>query len=95
MSAMSKLEPAKTYFPTQPIPIVTPTPAVSTKPATPPKPEIKEEPKEEVEVKDEELNDGLVNVPVQWTGGGKLVFVTGNFANNWKDRFKLNKRWAH
>jgi len=41
---------------------------------------------------DEELNDGLVNVPVQWTGGGKMVFVTGNFADNWKGRIKLKRR---
>jgi hypothetical protein len=35
--------------------------------------------------------DGLVNVPVQWNGGGKNVFVTGNFADNWKARIRLKK----
>ncbi len=44
--------------------------------------------------RDDEPNDGLVSVPISWTGGGKTVYVTGNFANNWKDRFKLNKRWV-
>lgn len=36
--------------------------------------------------------DGLVNVPIQWTGGGKVVYVTGNFADNWKGRIKLKRR---
>ncbi len=40
----------------------------------------------------EESNDGLVSVPVQWTGGGKVVYVTGNFADNWKGRIKLKRR---
>ena len=38
-----------------------------------------------------EEDDGLVNVPVQWNGGGKNVFVTGNFADNWKGRIRLKK----
>jgi len=41
---------------------------------------------------DEDMKDGLVAVPVQWTGGGKVVYVTGNFADNWKGRIKLRKR---
>ena len=41
---------------------------------------------------EEEPNDGLVNVPVQWTGGGKVVYVTGNFVDNWKGRIKLKRR---
>lgn len=36
-------------------------------------------------------NDGLVDVPVQWNGGGKNVYVTGNFADNWRGRIKLRK----
>lgn len=36
--------------------------------------------------------DGLVNVPIQWVGGGREVFVAGNFANKWNDRIKLKKR---
>ena len=39
----------------------------------------------------EKLDDGLVNVPISWVGGGKTVFVTGNFADNWKGRIKLEK----
>lgn len=35
--------------------------------------------------------DGLVDVPVQWNGGGKQVYVTGNFADNWRGRIKLRK----
>lgn len=42
----------------------------------------------------EKLDDGLVNVPITWNGGGKTVFVTGNFADNWKGRIKLNKSWV-
>ena len=45
---------------------------------TPPSPEL-------------EPNDGLVNVPIQWSGSGKTVFVAGNFADNWKGRIKLTK----
>ncbi|WWC67506.1 uncharacterized protein I206_101414 [Kwoniella pini CBS 10737] len=37
------------------------------------------------------VDDGLVNVPVHWTGGGKTVYVTGNFADNWKGRIKLHR----
>ena len=44
---------------------------------------------------DREPHDGLVNVPIQWNGGGKSVFVTGNFADNWKGRIKLKKRYVH
>ncbi|CAD6588075.1 MAG: hypothetical protein TREMPRED_004930, partial [Tremellales sp. Tagirdzhanova-0007] len=43
---------------------------------------------------EDEPNDGLVNVPVQWTGSGKVVYVTGNFADNWKGRIQL-KRSTH
>lgn len=39
----------------------------------------------------EQLDDGLISVPIQWNGGGKTVFVTGNFADNWKGRIKLSK----
>ncbi|OCF34015.1 hypothetical protein I316_04361 [Kwoniella heveanensis BCC8398] len=38
-----------------------------------------------------DADDGLVNVPVQWNGGGKTVYVTGNFADNWKGRIKLHR----
>nr|WVH01981.1 glycogen recognition site of AMP-activated protein kinase [Naematelia aurantialba] len=38
-----------------------------------------------------DMQDGLVNVPIQWTGGGKTVYVTGNFADNWKGRIKLRR----
>ncbi|ORY24883.1 5'-AMP-activated protein kinase beta subunit, interation domain-domain-containing protein [Naematelia encephala] len=41
-----------------------------------------------------DMQDGLVNVPIQWTGGGKVVYVAGNFADNWKGRIKL-KRSTH
>lgn len=37
-------------------------------------------------------NDGLVDVPIQWNGGGKNVYVTGNFADKWRGRIKLKKR---
>ncbi|WRT65191.1 uncharacterized protein IL334_002134 [Kwoniella shivajii] len=37
------------------------------------------------------IDDGLVNVPIHWTQGGKTVFVTGNFADNWKGRIKLQR----
>ncbi|WWC59004.1 uncharacterized protein I303_101550 [Kwoniella dejecticola CBS 10117] len=37
------------------------------------------------------VDDGMVNVPVHWTGGGKTVYVTGNFADNWKGRIKLHR----
>ena len=43
---------------------------------------------------EDEPNDGLVNVPVQWTGSGKVVYVTGNFADNWKGRIQLKRRLA-
>ncbi|KAK6904190.1 hypothetical protein I203_107706 [Kwoniella mangroviensis CBS 8507] len=36
-------------------------------------------------------DDGMVNVPIHWTGGGKNVYVTGNFADNWKGRIKLHR----
>lgn len=36
-------------------------------------------------------SDGLVDVPIQWNGGGKNVYVTGNFADNWRGRVKLKK----
>ncbi|EKC97841.1 SNF1-related kinase complex anchoring protein SIP1 [Trichosporon asahii var. asahii CBS 8904] len=36
-------------------------------------------------------DDGLVDVPIQWTGGGRTVLVTGNFADNWRGRIKLRK----
>ncbi|RSH88191.1 uncharacterized protein EHS24_000721 [Apiotrichum porosum] len=36
-------------------------------------------------------SDGMVDVPVQWNGGGKAVYVTGNFADNWRGRIKLKK----
>jgi hypothetical protein len=36
-------------------------------------------------------HDGLVDVPIQWNGGGKNVYVTGNFAENWRGRVKLKK----
>lgn len=29
---------------------------------------------------------------INWTGGGKEVFVCGTFAKNWKERIKMNKR---
>ncbi|BEI80693.1 hypothetical protein CcaverHIS002_0112220 [Cutaneotrichosporon cavernicola] len=35
--------------------------------------------------------DGLVDVPIQWNGGGRNVYVTGNFADNWRGRVKLKK----
>jgi hypothetical protein len=30
-------------------------------------------------------------VPIQWNGGGKQVYVTGNFADNWRGRIRLRK----
>ncbi|WWC87329.1 uncharacterized protein L201_002218 [Kwoniella dendrophila CBS 6074] len=36
-------------------------------------------------------DDGMVNVPIHWTQGGKTVYVTGNFADNWKGRIKLHR----
>lgn len=44
------------------------------------------------EGEDEQPNDGLVAVPIQWTQGGKEVYVTGTFADNWKGRVELRKR---
>ncbi|WVQ83880.1 hypothetical protein IAT38_006024 [Cryptococcus sp. DSM 104549] len=41
-----------------------------------------------------EVQDGMVNVPITWTGGGKVVSVTGNFADNWKTHIPL-QRSAH
>lgn len=60
-------------------------PLVVAIPATPP-------PKEPEPKKAALPDDGLVDVPVQWTGGGKAVYVTGNFADNWRSRIKLKKR---
>ncbi|RXK42086.1 hypothetical protein M231_00443 [Tremella mesenterica] len=42
-------------------------------------------------VEEEQANDGLVAVPIQWTQGGRKVFVTGTFADNWKNRIPLRK----
>jgi hypothetical protein len=33
----------------------------------------------------------MVDVPIQWNSGGKQVYVTGNFADNWRGRIKLRK----
>lgn len=61
-------------------------PPPSTAP-TPPPPSVSE-----YTTETEGENDGLVKVPIQWNGGGKNVFVTGNFADNWKGRIKLKRR---
>lgn len=29
---------------------------------------------------------------INWTGGGKEVYVCGTFAKNWKERLKMSKR---
>ncbi|WVO15697.1 hypothetical protein L204_103358 [Cryptococcus depauperatus] len=36
-------------------------------------------------------NSGLVNVPVQWTGGGKNVSVAGTWDGGWSNRIKLHR----
>ena len=40
---------------------------------------------------EEGSGEGLVSVPVRWEGGGKSVYVTSDFADNWKKRIKMNK----
>ncbi|KAK4684114.1 5'-AMP-activated protein kinase, regulatory beta subunit, partial [Tremellales sp. Uapishka_1] len=47
-----------------------------------------------IEPEQAEARDGLVNVPIHWLGGGRVVYVAGNFADNWKGRIKLT-RGAH
>ncbi|KAL7423316.1 galactose metabolism-related protein [Cryptotrichosporon argae] len=54
---------------------------------TPPPPTVAPTPPSE----QERVADGMVDVPITWNGGGKNVYVTGNFASNWKDRIKLHK----
>lgn len=43
----------------------------------------------------DEQGDGLVAVPINWQGTAKTVYVTGSFADNWKGRIKLNRRYVH
>ena len=40
---------------------------------------------------EEGTGEGLVSVVVRWEGGGKSVYVTSDFADNWKKRMKMNK----
>jgi hypothetical protein len=72
-----KIEPLQTTGLTPPPPTVAPTPP------------SRQEGRAETPL---EPDDGLVNVPIQWVGGGKNVYVTGNFAENWKGRIKLRRR---
>lgn len=58
---------------------------------TPPAPAATPNPPVAAEEAAGSANDGLVDVPVQWNGGGKNVYVTGNFAENWRGRIKLKK----
>lgn len=39
----------------------------------------------------ESENDGAVNVPITWTGGGKTVMIAGNFSDNWRGRIPMTK----
>jgi hypothetical protein len=52
-------------------------------------------PKRQEEMADVEGSVGGVPTIINWTGGGKEVFVCGTFAKNWKERVKMNKRCAH
>lgn len=56
---------------------------------TPPPPTVSATPQPPADQSGE--GDGLVDVPIQWTGGGRTVYVTGNFADNWRGRIKLRK----
>ena len=38
-----------------------------------------------------ESDDGAVNVPITWTGGGKTVMIAGNFSDNWRGRIPMTK----
>lgn len=48
--------------------------------------------KRQEEVVDVEGSSVGVPTIINWTGGGKEVFVCGTFAKNWKERVKMNKR---
>ena len=61
----------------------------------PPAPRFSETSDKFAPTDDGEMGFGLVSVPLRWDGGGKNVYVTGNFANNWKNRFKLQKKCVH
>lgn len=37
---------------------------------------------------------GMVTVPIHWIGGGKVVMLAGNFANNWKGRIPMTKGYV-
>ncbi|ODN88492.1 hypothetical protein L198_06764 [Cryptococcus wingfieldii CBS 7118] len=39
----------------------------------------------------EEKGDGLVDVPIQWNGGGRNVYVAGTWEGGWANRIKLRK----
>ena len=36
-------------------------------------------------------DDGAVNVPITWTGGGRTVMIAANFADNWRGRIPMIK----
>lgn len=45
----------------------------------------------EKEILVEAKEEGVPTI-INWTGGGKEVFVCGTFAKNWKERIRMNKR---
>lgn len=46
-----------------------------------------------VPVQEEGLkDDGLVDVPIQWNGGGRNVYVAGTWDGGWAKRIKLHRR---
>lgn len=48
-----------------------------------------------VPVQEEGLkDDGLVDVPIQWNGGGRNVYVAGTWDGGWAKRIKLRRRCA-
>lgn len=40
-------------------------------------------------------DDGMVAVPVQWSGAGKAVFLAGDFADDWKAKIAMTKVYVY
>jgi 5'-AMP-activated protein kinase regulatory beta subunit len=87
---MSKLDPASTTSPSK---------AGSKDPSTSPT-EAKPIPQTEAagtkaDAKEGGEDDGMVAVPVQWSGAGKAVFLAGDFADDWKAKIAMTKVYVY